>query len=153
MITIGNTLKRSAIDLHIKAKTCSEAIAEVAALLEGDDRIRDWDEFLEMVIESEPSIINDNDLRICLPHVRTNAVRNIVIATGYSQSGLVLPNHSYRIHYVIVIGVPTAMAADYLRIVGALIRIFRDAQVEQNLRRSETPEDFLNTLANREMKL
>jgi PTS system nitrogen regulatory IIA component len=153
MITIGNTLKRSAIELNVTSETCDAAVAEVASLLEGDDRIRDWDEFFKMVKKKEPSIIAEDALRICLPHARTNAVRTMVIATGYSRKGFTVPGQSFRVHYVIVIGVPTAMAADYLRIVGALIRILRDPEVEQKLRTSETSDDFLKILANREMKL
>lgn len=153
MITIGNTLKRTAIELDVKSETCVDAVAEVAALLEGDERIRDWNEFLTKITKNEPSIIDDDALGICLPHVRTNAVRNMVIATGYSREGLSVTGRSDRIHYVIVIGVPTAMAAEYLRIVGALIRIFRDTNVEQRLRTSESREDFLTTLAEHELKL
>jgi len=153
MMTIGKTLKRTAIELNLKAKTCSAAVEEVASLLEGDDRIKDWDEFYEMLTKNEPTIVDDDALRLCLPHARTNAVRTMVIAAGYSRSGLSVPGRAYRIHYVIVIGVPIAMAADYLRTVGALIRILRDARVEQRLRTSETPEDFLSILADREVKL
>ncbi len=153
MITIGNTLKRTAIELDLKAKTCSEAVEEIATLLEGDDRIRNWNEFLEILTKKEPPVINEDALRLCLPHARTNAVRTMAIAAGFSRKGLTVPGCSFRIHYVIVIGVPITMAADYLRIVGALIRILRDVEVEQKLRTSETAGDFLTTLANREMKL
>jgi mannitol/fructose-specific phosphotransferase system IIA component (Ntr-type) len=55
--------------------------------------------------------------------------------------------------YIFVIGVPVALASDYLRIIGALARIFKDPQSERELRTAKTSEEFVELLVEREMRL
>ena len=52
-----------------------------------------------------------------------------------------------------MIGVPVALAADYLRIIGALARIFKDPATKEKLRQTQNAEEFLQLLASAEMKL
>ena len=51
------------------------------------------------------------------------------------------------------IAVPTALAADYLRIVGLIARVFKDPEVEEQLRTVQTPAEFIEILARAETKL
>jgi mannitol/fructose-specific phosphotransferase system IIA component (Ntr-type) len=45
------------------------------------------------------------------------------------------------------------MAADYLRVAGALMRIMSDPEAEARLRAAASPAEFLEVLGAREMKL
>src|SRR5439155_11576496 len=100
-----------------------------------------------------PCIGGESSSAICIPHARTNGVSAMVMSVGQSRPGIAFPESQGKIHYIFTIGVPVALAADYLRIVGALARIFRDKGAEKELRQAKKGEDFVAILARREMKL
>jgi PTS system nitrogen regulatory IIA component len=57
------------------------------------------------------------------------------------------------VRYVFCLGVPRALAADYLRIAGALMRLFKDADTEGALRVARTREEFVHVLSRLETRL
>jgi mannitol/fructose-specific phosphotransferase system IIA component (Ntr-type) len=75
----------------------------------------------------------------------------MVMSVGRSE--LNTETGSRVIQYTFVIGVPIALASDYLRIIGALARIFKDPATEARLRTVDSARDFLAILVQREVKL
>jgi len=75
------------------------------------------------------------------------------MSVGRSEGGILVKGADAPVHFVFVIGVPAALAADYLRIIGALTRIFKEPMTRDRLRHADTPEKFLELLAAAEMKL
>jgi PTS system nitrogen regulatory IIA component len=59
----------------------------------------------------------------------------------------------FPVRYVFCIAVPRAYAADYLRIVGLLARVFKDRHTEGELRAAQTSAEFVELLSKREAKL
>ncbi len=153
MITLASTLGKTTIKLELEATTGASALFEVASLLRDDERVKDWPTLLEALGDTTNCIVDEPASAICLPHARTDAVRAMVIAAGRSPRGIVFPNSVKPVRYLFVIGVPKAMASEYLRIVGALMRILRQDDVERELRTCATPAEFQAILAEEEMKL
>ena len=96
---------------------------------------------------------NDHGSSLCIAHVRTNTVNAMVMAAGRSVEGIPLEGSSSNVRLVFVIGVPVALASDYLRMIGALARIFRTANGVEELISATTPEDFLERLCTLEMQM
>jgi mannitol/fructose-specific phosphotransferase system IIA component (Ntr-type) len=90
---------------------------------------------------------------ICIPHTRTGSVTGMVMSAGRSRNGIVVRDAELPVHFVFVIGVPVALAADYLRIIGALARIFKEPAAKDGLRQAKTADEFLELLGAAEMKL
>ena len=86
-----------------------------------------------------PTLAAGSDFEICIPHARTNAVSSMIMSIGRSTEGIAVPGREMRIHYIFAVGVPTAWAADYLRIVGALARMFKNPKAEAQLRSAGIP--------------
>jgi mannitol/fructose-specific phosphotransferase system IIA component (Ntr-type) len=57
------------------------------------------------------------------------------------------------IRFVLVIGIPETMDADYLRMVGALMRAFRDDELRKALETATTPDDVLSAFERGETHL
>ncbi|MGC3988486.1 MAG: PTS sugar transporter subunit IIA [Chthoniobacteraceae bacterium] len=150
MITLSDVLTPKFVDLSVKASNAQEAILHIASLLKGDDRVLDWAKLYDGVLQRNPCVSGGGDFEISIPHARTDAVSTMVMAVGRSTSGM-LPDGTPRVHYIFVIGVPVPMAADYLRIVGALARIFRDPAGEKKLRAMTDPAEFIHYLVAREI--
>jgi fructose PTS system EIIBC or EIIC component len=137
--------------LDLKATTREEAVAAVAGSLHGDPRIIDWPRFLSSLNECERSGKINLKLGLTLPHNRTKSVTSMVMAFG--RLAETIRCDPSDLHFILVIGIPETMDADYLRLVGALMRVFRDGELRQQLEKGETPRDILDAFQQGEKKL
>jgi len=153
MITIADILNPEQIDLDLKMTHQEEAVNHVASMLREDDRVKDWGVFYKGLTSMQPCLAAAGGTEICIPHTRTDSVTGMVMAAGRSKAGIMVPGEKWPVHFIFVIGVPAAMASDYLRIIGAMTRIFRDHAAKDALRGAQSPEQFLQLLSSAEMKL
>lgn len=145
MITIEDILSPKFVNLEIGAPTVEQAIFEVASLLKGHRHVHNWQGFYDSLKTGDP--IMQSQRMILIPHARTEHVSSMVMSVG--RAGDVLP----EIDYIFVVGVPVAMAADYLRIMGAIGRIVRHPSGAQALWKAKSPKDFIQVLASMELPL
>ena len=154
MITIGDILSPKQVTLELTATTRESAILEVAQLLRGDERVRDWNGFVGAIKTGNTCMANEAGFGVCIPHARTNEVSSMVMAVGRARKGIWFGEEGdperVLAHYIIVIGVPVALAADYLRIIGAIARTFRSSKSEAALRGAATKQGFIQLLTENE---
>ena len=154
MITIADLLPADHVALDLAATTPRAAIDEVAALMKNDVAVDDWSALLAGVHAVAPCLPEvEGGFAICIPHTRGECVSTMVMSVGRSAAGVPFPGVDLRVRYIFCIAVPRALAADYLRIVGLLARVFKDPAAECELRAAGTPADFINLLSRRETKL
>jgi mannitol/fructose-specific phosphotransferase system IIA component (Ntr-type) len=154
MITIGDLLLHDHVLLDLQATQSKEAINEVAALVKSDPAVLDWETLLKGVQASAPCLPEPaGGFALCIPHTRGECVSGMVMSVGRSEAGITFPGVDLPIRYIFCIAVPRALAADYLRIVGLLARVFKDRQTESTLRAAETGAEFIELLTRREAKL
>ena len=154
MITLADLLPATHVTLEVTATTPREAIDEVAALVKNDPGVDDWNALLAGVHAVAPCLPEiEGGFAICIPHTRGECVSSMVISVGRSAAGVAFPGVELPVRYVFCIAVPRALAADYLRIVGLLARVFKDPAAESELRAAATPADFIALLSRREAKL
>jgi mannitol/fructose-specific phosphotransferase system IIA component (Ntr-type) len=151
MIRIKEILLPDNIVLELEAKTREEAVHAVAKTLRGDSRIADWPLFYKTLSESDRSAQTNCELGLTIPHNRTDSVTGMVMAFGRLKSSLNTPLHEIR--YVVVLGIPETMDADYLRLVGVLMRVFRDDQLRSALDSASSPQEVLKVFEEGETKL
>ena len=72
----------------------------------------------------------------------------MVMAFGRLTAPLSTP--SGKITYILVIGIPDAMDAEYLRLVGVLLRVFRDEELRRRLDEAKNPSEVLKVFADGE---
>jgi mannitol/fructose-specific phosphotransferase system IIA component (Ntr-type) len=151
MIRIREILLPKQILLNVKATTREEAIMEVTDSLKGDNRIIDWPGFIHCLGECERSSKVNMGLGLTIPHGRTDSVTSMVMAFGRLAQPIRRGPASIR--FVLAIGIPETMDADYLRLVGVLMRAFRDAHLRKALETAKTPEEVLATFEKGETQL
>jgi len=152
MITIADVLTPHQLNLNLKATTSADAILEVCELLKSDDRVTDWVKFYGSLKSTNACVSDEQGAAVCIPHARTDSVHSMVMAAGRSVQGIEDPLNKVRIHWIFVIGVPVALASDYLRIIGALARIFRSSAVEMKLRNAISKSEFMQLLQEQELR-
>ncbi|EDY17031.1 putative PTS IIA-like nitrogen-regulatory protein PtsN [Chthoniobacter flavus Ellin428] len=154
MITIADLLRPDHIALQTRAKDPKSAIDEVAGLLKSVPAVLDFQALLKGVQSSAPCLPEPGGgFALCIPHTRGECVNEMVMSVGRSEAGIVFPNVELPVRYVFCIAVPRALAADYLRIVGLLARVFKDRTSEAELRAATTGTEFVDLLSRREAKL
>ncbi len=154
MITIADLLRPEQVALELRASDAPKAIDEVAALLKKDPAVHDWNALLKGVHASAPCLPEPGGgFALCIPHTRGECVSGMVMAAGRSSGGIVFSGVELPVRYIFCIAVPRALAADYLRIVGLLARVFKDPSSEAELRAATTGADFIDLLSRREAKL
>ena len=97
---------------------------------------------LELVIYALPGEEPDERTHV-LPLFR----ERMVMAVGRSPEGLPFEGCIAPVRYIFCIGVPKALATDYLRIVGLLARILKHPATEAALRDVESPQKFIDELS------
>ncbi len=154
MISLADTLAPEHVALALPATTPEAAVAQLAGLLRHDERVLDWPAFYAELREHLPCrVLEQEDFGICVPHARTSAVSEMVMSAGRFDPGITFSACDKPVRYLFCIGVPQAMASDYLRIAGALMRIFTDPEAEAALHAAATREEFVAVLTRLERKL
>jgi len=154
MITVSDILRPDHIALDLRATEPKLAIDEVAALLKNNPGVSDWDALYKGVHNAAPCLPEPGGgFSLCIPHTRGECVSAMVMSVGRSKAGIIFPGVDLPVRYLFCIGVPRALAADYLRIVGLLARVFKDRVAEEELQIVESGADFVNRLSRREAKL
>ena len=154
MITVADILPAAHIALDLAATGPAAAIDEVAALMKSDVAVVDWSALLAGLHAVAPCLPEmEGGFAICIPHTRGECVDTMVMSVGRSAAGVSFPDVGLPVRYFFCIAVPRAFAADYLRIVGLLARVFKDPAAERELRDAATPADFIALLSRREAKL
>lgn len=156
MITIGDILLPKHILPDLGSEPTERAIAKLTELLDKDPRVVDWDRLSAGLPEGTSCITKENGSTLCIAHARTNAVNAMVMAAGRSVERLPAVGEggdTTRIRLIFVIGVPAALASNYLRIIGALARIFRTENGEAELAAAASAEEFLERLCTLEMEI
>jgi mannitol/fructose-specific phosphotransferase system IIA component (Ntr-type) len=149
MIRLRDTLLPENVQLAIDAPSREEAVHRVAELLRSDTRVKDWQEFYRALKDGAGK--TDLGSGLALPHTRTAAVNDMVMAFGR----LVAPVEGDHgpIRFVMVIGIPKTMDAEYLRLVGILMRVFRSDELRTQLEQAKKPAKVLDIFEQGETKL
>jgi mannitol/fructose-specific phosphotransferase system IIA component (Ntr-type) len=149
MIRIRGTLLPEHVLLDLTARSREEIIGELSASLRSDTRISDWKEFLRALAEKEAAGKVNLHFGLTLRHVRTSAVTKMLMAFGRLAEPI--PLRDGPLQFVVVIGIPRTMDAEYLRIVGILMRVFRSEKLRQKLLLAQKSAEIIQIFENGEI--
>jgi mannitol/fructose-specific phosphotransferase system IIA component (Ntr-type) len=146
-MTIEEVLRPEDVNLALRADGKTAAIEEVLGSLRGDERVANWEELRNAVIERDAPAIEHEGRSICIAHGRTKAVNALTLAAGISADGVVCPETKLRVHLLFAAGVPSTMDSEYLRLVGAIARVCRDQRLVSKLFGARNREAFVGCLS------
>jgi PTS system nitrogen regulatory IIA component len=144
MIRIRGTLLPEHILLNLNAQTREEAVRQVSESVRSDARMADWQEFSRALRKYEGDGKLNLEKGLTLPHVRTSAVTKMIMAFG--RLAQPLQEKEGSIQFIVLIGIPRTMDAEYLRLVGTLMRTFRNEKLQQKLLQAQNPNDIIRIL-------
>jgi mannitol/fructose-specific phosphotransferase system IIA component (Ntr-type) len=142
MIRIKEILRPENILVDFNALSREDAILQVTQTFLKDSRVKVWEDFYEQLRERDASMKVNLQFGLTLPHTRTVALQDMVMGFGRLLTPLITADGS--IQFIMVIGIPETMDSEYLRLVGILMRVFRNDWLRGRLKKAETPAEVIH---------
>lgn len=129
----------------LPADTVQAAVSALAQRLIDTGAVEQPEKLARLLAESRIRDLIHVGGRVLLPHVRTDAVANLVVALGVSHTPLPLGSGADdpSVQVVILVLAPPAATGLYLQTVAALARVLRDDAVVDAMVAARTPEELL----------
>ncbi len=129
----------------IEAKSKEEAIIELAGLLEHSEEVTDSKQFLRDVFQREALSTTGIGNNIAIPHARTDAVNDFIIAFGRSRSGIEFDSVDNKpVNLVFLMGTPKGKGVNsYLKILAKLTRLLSKEELRDLISRAKNSEDVI----------
>ncbi len=150
---LSKLLDPARITLTVHSTKRTNAINEVAKLLESHPDVANFQGFYNELLARERLDTTCLGNEIALPHARTEHVKKIVLAVGRSTDGVLFENSNQMVKLMFVLGTPKNNPTDYLILVGALCRLIKDPSSREALMAAATPEAFIATVQELENKI
>ena len=131
---ITDYIQKDLINLHLQSRNKEDAIRELAQLMKGTPAMGDLKIFLEDVFERERLETTGIGDEIAIPHARTDAVKQLILAVGRSQHGINFDSLDGRkVKLFFLMGIPRESVSHYLKILAQLTRLLKRGPLREKL--------------------
>ena len=143
-LDVTDFIQKDFITLHLRSRKKESAIRELAQLMEGAPAMGDHKRFLEDVFERERLGSTEIGDEIALPHARTDAVSQLIIAIGRSKSGVECESpDGKKVKLFFLMGTPKGSVSHYLHILAQLTRLLKHSALKEKLLEAQDRESFV----------
>ena len=151
MAKISELLPRSAIVLSLQSKEKFEVINELVRPLVAAGAITEEAEFVSAIVRRENMESTGIGLGVAIPHARTKAVPDIVLAFGRSDSGVDFNSLDGKpSHLIFLIAAPEEQKTEYIMTLARLSKLLRKDEVRIGLNKAGSPDDVLGVIMQHE---
>lgn len=150
---ITSLLDPKRILLHVQSTKRAAALNEIAHQLDGHPDVTNFQGFYEELLARDRLDTTSLGNGVALPHARTEHVKKIVMAVGRSDAGIPFEANGEIVKLFFVLGTPKTKPGDYLAVVSTLCKLLRDPSDRSGLLGAATPEAFITTIRNIEVRL
>lgn len=150
-LKISEYLKPEAIMMEIKAKEKIAAINEIVAHMVENNMVNDGEEFIKALAKRENLESTGIGDGIAIPHARTNAVRDLVLAFAQSPEGIDFSSIDGKpSHIIFLIASPESQKSEYIVALAKLSRLLRKTSVREMLRSAKDREEVMDIIRRNE---
>jgi len=134
VVEVKGYIREELINLDLLSERKEDAIRELARLMESTQEMIDFDLFLEDVFERERLGTTGIGDGIAIPHARTDAVDQLVIALGRSARGVEFESlDGKKVKLLFLMGTPKGSVSHYLKILAQLTRLLKEGTFRDKL--------------------
>jgi fructose-specific phosphotransferase system IIA component len=134
VVEVKGYIREELINLDLLSERKEDAIRELARLMESTQGVIDFDLFLEDVFERERLGTTGIGDGIAIPHARTDAVDQLVIALGRSARGVEFESlDGKKVKLLFLMGTPKGSVSHYLKILAQLTRLLKEGTFRDKL--------------------
>lgn len=139
-------MKKELILLELKARSKREAIEKMIELISKDKQIKGRDEVAKAIFERERVGTTGIGDGLAIPHARTDAAKDIVIAFARSSDGVDFDALDKRPVNILFMVVGSGKNEEYLKVMAILARLLSKKENRQSLMEASTPKEVINLL-------
>lgn len=142
-------INKNLIKLNVKNLEKTEIIKELAALINNENRLNNFEGYLESVLEREESITTGIGFGIAIPHGKCKSVDVPTVAFGRVETGVEWKSLDEEpVHIIFLLAVPEeAESNQHLKILAALSRKLLDDSFREGLLNINDEEELLDLLS------
>ena len=123
---LSDNISEAVVCLNMKGLAKDEAIRELAELLRASPQVRDFDVYLKDVFAREQMGTTGIGEAVAIPHARTDAVTDFVIAIGRSSKGIDFSAvDGAPVKLIVMMGTPLGQVGEYLKILAHLCYLLK----------------------------
>lgn len=143
---IRDYLREDRILLDLKTHSKEEAIKEISTLLKDAKELVDFDTFVKDVFERENLGTTGIGNEIAIPHARTDAVKDFVIAFGRSSEGVEFNSLDGKpAKLIFLMGTQKEKNLNnYLKTLAHLTRLLKRETFKSSLLKASSPKEIIN---------
>jgi fructose-specific phosphotransferase system IIA component len=143
MLRIQDLLDRDLILMDLRAADKAGVIRELAGLLARNNRVHDPDALAQAVLDRESQGSTGIGEGIAIPHAKSQAIDDIVVAFGRSTSGVDFQSLDGKPAYLFFLLVtPEDRPGEHLKLLARISRIMRNAALREQLLLCTLPEEL-----------
>jgi PTS system fructose-specific IIC component len=154
MKIISDILTQDHIILDLNVNDKFRIISKLLKTLESCSEVIDIDKFAEDIERREKDFPTGLENGTALPHARTTAVSDLVMAFGRCVDGIDFgaPDGNPS-HLIFLFGVPRDEVKDYLKTIAQLSRLLKQDTFRDQLLNANTSEDVITAISEAEKNL
>lgn len=150
-LKISNFLKPESIIMEIKSREKIAAIKELVNHMVANKFVDDGEKFRNALAKRENLESTGIGDGIAIPHARTNAVRDLILAFARSPEGVDFSSIDGKpSHLIFLIASPDSKKSEYILALAKISRLLRKKPVREQLRNANNPDEILNIIKNNE---
>lgn len=150
-LKISEYLKLEAIIMEIKAKEKIAAIDELVEHMVAKKLVRDGKEFIKALAKRENLESTGIGDGIAIPHARTDAVQDLILAFARSPEGIDFSSIDGKpSHIIFLIASPEGKKSEYIMALAKLSRLLRKHPVRELLRDAKNPKEIMEIIKKNE---
>ena len=138
--------------LQMRAPKRTAALHDIAQLLAPHPAVTNFDGFYAELLARDRLDTTSLGHGFAVPHARTEHVKQIVLAVGRSDAGILF-DRGETVHLMFMLGTPKSRPGDYLQVLSLLCRMLKEPANRDALLTAPTPEDFIRVVTGIETKL
>ena len=144
-MALTELLNDSLIERDLKGKTKAEVIEELLDLMVTNGKIKSKALALKDCIERENYLSTGFENGLAVPHAKTEAVTELVLAFGISQNGVEFDSLDNKpTHFIFLLLSPVDKSGPHIKILAQITRQFQDVNITHKIFKADTAEKLLN---------
>jgi PTS system fructose-specific IIA component len=150
---IQDLIQKSGIITDLKCADKFEAINTITRFLCSVNGLSNAEEAAARIIEREREMSTGIGLGIAIPHARLSGIDRLYMAAARSNEGIEFNSlDEQAVNLIFMMFSPASTSTEHTQVLSALSRIMSYEDVRTNLMQAETPEAFVEVIANAENK-
>jgi fructose-specific phosphotransferase system IIA component len=146
---ILNFLQEGAIKINLEAKNKVEVIKELVEILYKLGKVSDKKAAVKVLLDREELGSTGIGQGIAIPHGKTNAVKELVLAIGISKSGIpfnALDDEPVHIFFLLL--VPENAGETHLKALAKISSLLKDRHFRSDILNANSPKEIINIIKN-----